>query len=62
MIVLIIWIVGVVLTIKAALGIWNMNGDTVKKLLFIIIILLTSWVGLLFYYLMGKDNMPKWVK
>ncbi len=58
----IIWVIGVVLTIKAGIDIWNLNGDTVKKILFIVVIVLTSWIGLIFYYLIGKDKMPAWVK
>ena len=48
----VIWIVGLVLTIKAALEIW---------LIAIILIVLTSWVGLLFYYFYGKARMPQWL-
>lgn len=62
MISFIIWVIGVVLTVKAAMEIWKINGDNVKKVLFIIVIILTSWIGLLFYYLVGKDKMPEWVK
>lgn len=62
MISFIIWIIGVVLTIKAGLDIWHLNGDQVKKVLFIIVIVLTSWLGLIFYYLIGKDKMPEWIK
>lgn len=62
MISFIIWIIGVVLTIKAGLDIWHLDGDQVKKVLFIIVIVLTSWLGLIFYYLIGKDKMPEWIK
>lgn len=62
MISFIIWIIGVVLTVKAAMDIWNLNGDNVKKILFIVVIVLTSWLGLLFYYLIGKEKMPEWIK
>lgn len=58
----IIWIVGLVLAIKAALEIFHLEGDMVKKLLFIILLLCTSWVGLLVYYLFARDNMSQWVK
>lgn len=58
----IIWIIGLVLTVKAAIEIWSLNGDTVKKLLFIIIIVLTSWLGLAFYYFYGKDRMAEWLR
>ena len=49
----VIWIVGLVLTIKAALEIW--------RLIAIILIVLTSWIGLLFYYFYGKARMPQWL-
>lgn len=32
----IIWIIGVVLTIKAAIEIWNLNVDPVKKIVVIV--------------------------
>ena len=62
MISFIIWIIGVVLTIKAAMDIWQLSGDKVKTILVIAVIVLTSWLGLIFYYLIGKDKMPQWVK
>ncbi|MDR0892445.1 MAG: hypothetical protein LBN24_07510 [Mediterranea sp.] len=58
----IIWIIGLVLTIKAAIEIWSLNADVVKKLLVIIVIVLTSWIGLLFYYFYGKGRMAGWLK
>ncbi len=58
----IIWLVGVILTIKAAVEIWKLNADAVKKLLAIILIILTSWVGLVFYYFYAKDKMADWLK
>ncbi len=58
----IIWLIGLILTIKAALEIWNTSGDTVKKLLFIILLLITSWIGLIVYYLFAKDKIAGWVK
>lgn len=42
----IIWIIGVVLCVKAVLEIMKWPVDGVKKLLVAIIILLTSWIGL----------------
>ncbi len=57
----IIWIIGLILTIKAALEIWNTSGDFIKKLLLIIIILLTSWIGLVVYYFFAKDKIHEWV-
>lgn len=58
----IIWIVGLVLCIKAVLEIWKWNVDTVKKLLVIILVLLTSWIGLAVYYFWGRENLPQMLK
>ena len=58
----IIWIIGVVLAVKAVLEImrWNVNG--VKKLLVAILVLLTSWIGLAVYYFWGRENLPQILK
>ena len=58
----IIWIVGLVLCIKAVLDIWKWNVDTVKKLLVIVLVLLTSWIGLAVYYFWGRQNLPQMLK
>ena len=58
----IIWIIGVVLAVKAVLEIWKWNIDSVKKLLVIILVLLTSWVGLAVYYFWGRENLEKMLK
>ena len=58
----IIWIVGVVLTIKAAIEIWNLNVDLVKKIVVIVLLVLTSWIGIAVYYLVAKDKLATWLK
>ena len=58
----IIWIIGVVLTIKAAIEIWGISGDAFKKIVFIVLLLLTSWIGLAVYYLFAKKRIAGWVK
>ena len=58
----IIWLVGLVLCIKAVLEVWKWNVDTVKKLLVIILLLVTSWIGLAVYYFWGRENLPKMLK
>lgn len=58
----IIWIIGVVLTIKAAIEIWNLNVDPVKKIVVIVLLVLTSWLGIAVYYLVAKDKLAKWLK
>lgn len=52
----IIWIIGVVLCVKAVLEIMKWPVDGVKKLLVAIIILLTSWIGICVYYFLGKGK------
>ena len=51
----VIWIVGLVLTIKAALEIWRIHAPIERRLIAIILI------GLLFYYFYGKARMPQWL-
>lgn len=58
----IIWIVGLILTFRAAIEIWNINAAIEKRLIAIVLIVLTSWVGLLFYYFYEKERMAGWLK
>ena len=46
----IIWIIGLILAIKAVLEIMQWKVDGVKKLLVAILVLLTSWIGLIFLW------------
>lgn len=57
----VIWIVGLVLTIRAALEIWRIHAPVERRLIAIVLILLTSWIGLLFYYFYGKYHMAQWL-
>ena len=57
----IIWIIGFFLTIKAAIEIWRINAPTEKKLIAITLIVLTSWVGMIFYYFYGRSRMAAWL-
>ena len=58
----IIWIIGLILAIKAVLEIMKWKVDGVKKLLVAILVLLTSWIGLIYYYFWGRDNLPQMLK
>lgn len=62
MIATIIYILGIILCIKAVFEILNMNIGTVGKLISIVLILVTSWIGLLVYYLYAKDHLTEWFK
>lgn len=58
----IIWIIGLVLAIKAALEIWGTSGNALKKIILIVLVLITSWIGLLVYYLLLRGKVGKIVK
>ena len=58
----IIWIVGLILTYRAAIEIWNIYAAIEKRLIAIVLIVLTCWVGLLFYYFYGKERLGGWLK
>lgn len=58
----IIYIIGLVLCIKAVLEILALNGDMPKKLIAAILIVVTSWIGLAVYYFYARENMAQWVK
>ena len=57
----VIWIVGLVLTIRAALEICRIHAPAERKLIAIVLVVFTSWVGLLFYYFYGKPRMAQWL-
>ncbi len=58
----IIWIIGLVLCIKAVLEVLKWDIDGVKKLLVVILLLITSWVGLAVYYFWGRQNLENMLK
>ncbi|MBP3512090.1 MAG: hypothetical protein J6K19_08670 [Prevotella sp.] len=62
MIGLIIWIAGVVLTIKAAFEIAGLDVAAWKRVVAVIAILATSWFGLLFYYIFARNRIGSWLK
>ena len=58
----IIWIIGLVLCIKAVLEVLKWDIDGVKKLLVVILLLMTSWIGLAVYYVWGRQNLENMLK
>ena len=59
----IIWIIGVILTIRAAMEIWQWKSiATENRLITIILLILTSWIGLAVYYFWGRENLPQTLK
>ena len=62
MFVTIIYIVGVVLAVMAVLEILKAKIKTGPKILVSVFILLTSWLGVIVYYLIIRKNLRKWFK
>lgn len=62
MISFLIWIVGVVLAIKAVLEILKMPINMVGKVISSVLVLFCSWVGLAIYYFYAKDKLVDWFK
>lgn len=58
----IIYIIGLVLAIIAVLDILKKPINIVGKIICCVLVLLTSWVGLLVYYLYAKDHIVQWFK
>lgn len=58
----IIYIAGLVLAILAVLDIFKKPISTAGKLITAVLVLLTSWVGLIVYYLYAKDHLTEWFK
>lgn len=58
----IIYIVGVVLAVLAVLDIVKKPISLVGKIISIVLVLITSWIGLAVYYLYAKDHLTEWFK
>ena len=58
----IIYIAGVVLAVLAVLDILKKPISAVGKIISIVLVLITSWIGLLVYYLYAKDHLTQWFK
>ncbi|MBQ8021345.1 MAG: hypothetical protein IJ255_01470 [Bacteroidales bacterium] len=58
----IIYIIGVVLSVLAVLDIIKKPISVVGKVITAILVLATSWVGLVVYYLYAKDRLVNWFK
>lgn len=62
MISFLIWLVGVILAVKAVMEIWKMPMGMAGKVISAIVVLCTSWVGLAVYYFYAKDKLVNWFK
>lgn len=62
MIGLIVWLVGMILALRAAIEIGTLNVSLEKRLIAIGVVILTSWLGLLFYSFYAKYRMVEWLR
>jgi len=58
----ILYIAGIVLAILAVLDIIKKPISAVGKIITAVLVLATSWIGLLVYYLYAKDHLTEWFK
>lgn len=58
----IIWLIGLVCAIWCVLDIFKKNISTAGKVITSIVVLLTSWLGLVVYYFYGRDHLQEWFK
>ena len=58
----IIGILVLVLSIIAILDVLKKNISGTGKIVTIIVLLLTNWIGIAVYYLYAKDHLQEWFK
>lgn len=57
-----IYIIGVVLSVLAVIDIIKKPISLVGKIITAVIVLATSWIGLVVYYLYAKNHLTEWFK
>ena len=58
----IIYFIGLVLAILAVIDILKKPISLVGKVISCVLVLITSWVGLVVYYLYAKNHLTEWLK
>ena len=57
-----IYIIGIVLAVLAVLDIIKKPISLVGKIICSVLVLATSWIGLVVYYLYAKNHITEWFK
>ncbi|MBR5101161.1 MAG: hypothetical protein IKX34_07670 [Bacteroidales bacterium] len=57
-----IYLIGLVLAILAVIDIFKKPISLVGKVICSVIVLATSWIGLIIYYLYAKNHITEWFK
>ena len=58
----IIYLVGLVLSVLAVIDIIKKPISVVGKIICAVIVLATSWIGLIVYFLYAKNHITEWFK
>ena len=58
----IIYLVGLVLAVLAVIDICKKPISVVGKIITAVIVLATSWLGLIVYFLYAKNHLTEWFK
>lgn len=58
----IIWIFGIVCTVLAIVDVFKKDITTIGKIIMTVLLLLTSWIGLILYYFWAKNHITEWFK
>ncbi|MBP3715842.1 MAG: hypothetical protein IJ726_05210 [Phocaeicola sp.] len=58
----IIYWIGIILAIVAVLDIWKKPISLIGKIICTVLVLITSWIGLIVYYLWAKNHITEWFK
>lgn len=59
---MLLYIIGVVLSVIAVLDIIKKPIGLIGKIISAALVLMTSWVGLLVYFLYAKNHLTEWFK
>ena len=59
---MLLYIIGVVLSVIAVLDIVKKHIGLIGKIISAALVLMTSWVGLLVYFLYAKNHLTEWFK
>ncbi|MBP5612122.1 MAG: hypothetical protein J6X20_05285 [Bacteroidales bacterium] len=58
----VIYLIGLVLAVLAVIDILKKPISLVGKIICCVLVLITSWIGLLVYYLYAKNHITEWFK
>ena len=58
----IIYLVGLILSVLAVIDILKKPISLIGKIICCVLVLATSWIGLLVYYFYAKNHLTEWFK